>query len=75
MSSELHDDRGRLLASARALGLPVSDALDRASVQEVRDQVRCLAEDALRETDARLARLQRQRATLAALLTTPPDHV
>lgn len=67
--------RDRLLDAARALGLPVSDALATAPLAEVRSAVRQLAEADLATVDVQTVALERERALLAALLTdTPTGH-
>ncbi len=64
-----------MLDAARALGLPVSDALATAPLAEVRSAVRQLAEADLATVDVETVALERERALLAALLTdTPTGH-
>ena len=65
-------DQDLLIGSAHALGLPVPDALADAPLADVRRVVRALASSALDETDRRLADLEREGATLVALLYPPP---
>ena len=65
-------DRDLLFGAARALGLPVPDALADAPLAEVRRTLGVLASSALDDTNSRLVDLERERATLVALLHPPP---